>query len=175
MEGVFRNCVAMLTFVSLNCFASGVVITGKAVGDLIIGKAPPVLNAGRLVSRSWESDENGQSYELLKIKVEGYAVSAEIYDGAIWRIRLDEGNLRTPDGVKVGDRALVLIRKNPTVRPEVGPGPSLVLIPARPCGISYVTDVQLPDRIEFPLTLASIAEFTKTANITTILVVGCEK
>lgn len=172
---IFRSCFAVLALVSLNCFASGVVITGKAVGDLVIGKAPPVLNTNRLVFRSWEIGENGQSYELLKVKVDGKVVSAEIYDGAIWRIRVDEANFRTRDGIKVGDRASVLIRRNPTVKSELGPGPSLVLIPTQPCGISYVTDAQLPDRVAFPLTSASVAGFAQAANIKTILVVGCEK
>lgn len=170
----FENYIALLALVSLNCFASCAVITGNAVGDLVIGRAPPIFDPGRLVSRRWEIDENGQSYELLKVKVDNNQVSAEVYEGLIWRIRVDGGKLKTLDGIKVGDRASVLLRKNLTVKPEVGPGPTLVLIPTGPCGVSYVTDAQLPDKLTFPLTSASAERFAKTAHVKTILVVGCE-
>lgn len=169
-----RNCLSVLALVSLNCFASGAVITGNAVGDLVVGKAPPIFEVGRLVFRNWEIDENGQSYELLKVKIDNNEVSAEVYEGLIWRIRVDEGMLKTLDGIRVGDRASDLIRKNLTVKPELGPGPTLVLIPRRPCGISYVTDARLPDEVAFPLTSAAAAQIAKTAHIKTILVVGCE-
>ena len=137
MNKGLRKFISVLALVSLNCSASGSVITGNAVGDLVIGKAPPIFEVGRLVFRDWETDENGESYELLKVKVNNDEVSAEVYEGLIWRIRIDKGSLTTRDGVKVGDRASVLISKNLTVMPELGPGPTLVLIPKRPCGISY--------------------------------------
>lgn len=52
---------------------------------------------------------------------------------------------------------------------------SLVLIPTRPCGISYLTDARLPHNVAFPVTSASAARFIKAAHIKAILVVGCEK
>lgn len=167
--------LSVLALVSLNCFASAAVITGNAVGDLVVGKAPPVFEVGRLVFRNWEIDENGQPYELLKVNVDNNEVSAEVYEGLVWRISVDEGTLKTRDGIKVGDRASELIRKNLAFKPELGPGPTLVLVPTRSCGISYVTDARLPDEVALPLTSAAAARITRTAKIKTILVVGCEK
>lgn len=157
-----------------NCFAADAVVTGNAVGDLIIGQSPPSLKGSRLVSRRWESDENGERYELLRVKVRGIQVDAEVYDGSIWRIWIERAGLKTLNGISVGDSADALLR-NKTVHPEIGPGPSLVLIPEKPCGVSYVTDARLPDDVPGGITREFASRVVGNARITKILVVGCPK
>ncbi len=172
---LIKSGLLPLALVAANCFAVNTVVTGSAVGDFVIGRAPPTVKNDRLIFRRWQNDENGKRYELIRVKVQGIEVDAEVYDGTIWRIWIEEAGLMTRDGLGVGDDARTLLRKNPTVNPEIGPGPSLVFIPTKPCGISYVTDAQLLGDIDGRLTQKYISQIARTAHITKIIVVGCKK
>jgi hypothetical protein len=175
MKHINAIFILSLSLVAANCFASSPLITGDSVGDLVIGRAPPNIRGDRLVFRRWESDENGQRYELIRVKVAGVGVDAEVFDGCIWRISINKSGLFTLDGLGVGASARTLLRKNPSIDPVIGPGPTLVLIPKKPCGISYITDAPLPDNVPENPTRASVSQLLRTAHVTKILVVGCKK
>ena len=161
--------------VTATCASQSVqpVISGNSVGDLVIGSVPPKIDAHRLLSREWQKDEDGESYELVRVKVQGVVVDAEVYEGKVWRLSIDDPGLLTEDGVGVGSNAGNLLDKNKTIKPQIGPGPMLVLVPAKPCGLSYWTDAQLPDTGSLTFSRESAAPLLKNARVTRILFVGC--
>lgn len=160
---------------ALPCTASEGIINGQGVGDLLIGQVLPPLQQHRVLFRNWQFDENGGSYELVRVKVGEVPVDAEIYDGAIWRISINLPGLSTRDGVQVGDKMATLIRKNRSLDREIGPGPSLVLIPRNVCGISYMIDSTLLENTHGKLNKVIPGESIKNFRISRIYVVGCEK
>lgn len=174
MRLLFLPIFLLYLLMTSNCHAA-TVISGNAVGDLVIGHAPPKFDASRLVSRRWLNDENGKRYELLSIKIHGRQVDAEIYDGRIWRISIEKLGLPTRDGVAVGANAAKVLRMNPTITPEIGPGPSLFLIPANSCGISYMTNFEFADDIPENLSRTSALSMLHASHVIKILVVGCGK
>ena len=151
------------------------IVSGNSVGDIVIGRAPPKIDSRRLVLRQWQQDENGDSYELIRLKVRDAAVDAEVYDGKVWRISIDQPELLTEDHVGVGSKAMRLLKANTTIQPRIGPGPMIVLVPVTPCGISYLTDAELPDLATQELSRDSVAPLLSDAGVTSILVVGCSK
>jgi len=167
---IFLLCI----FTSINSNAVEV-ITGNAVGDIVIGQPPPTLDAVRVISRDWLSDENGMRYELLRMKIQGRQVDAEIIDGLVWRISIETTGLPASDGVAVGANAARVLRKNSHITPEIGPGPSLFLIPENRCGISYMTDFEFKKGFPEKLSRQSALSMLKNSRITKILVVGCGK
>ena len=149
-------------------------MSGRGIGDLIIGQVPPSLSEERLVSRQWHEDENGERYERLKVSVGGIPVDAEVYDGRIWRISVMRPGLRTQDGLQVGDSVQKLLHANRSLRRELGPGPSLVLIPENFCGISYMTGADLPGSVMQNPNCGLPTKFAKTTRIRWIFVTGCK-
>lgn len=170
-----RFLVSSMILAAVTCNASERMVDGRGIGDLIIGQALPTLTPDRLLSRQWQSDENGERYELVRVAVKSVPVDVEVHDGRIWRISVERRGLSTRDGSQVGDSIQKLIHTNRLLRREIGPGPNLVLVPENICGISYVTDDDLPESlmqatpIEFPI------EFVKSTLIRRIFVVGCKK
>ena len=146
---------------------------GRGVGDLIIGQVPPPLARERLVSRKWQENENGEQYERLVVRVGGIPVDAEVYNGRIWRISVMRRGLSTRDGYQVGDSVQKLIHANPSLSRELGPGPSLVLVPDKFCGISYMTDADLPESVMQNPNSKLPTQFARDAHISWIFVTGC--
>lgn len=174
MRFLFLSIFLLFVSALCNCHA-GTVISGDAVGDLVIGQPPPKDNLGRLVSRHWLNDENGKKYEMLSIKIHGRQVDAEIHDGRVWRISIERPGLQTRDGVAVGANAAIVLQMNSSIAPEIGPGPSMFLIPANSCGISYMTDFEFGENIPEKLTRATALSMLRASRVISIFVVGCEK
>lgn len=165
-------CFAILC--ASDCIANDVMVSGDAVGDLVVGRAPPPFEKGRVLLRRWQDDENGERYELLRVTIKGIPVDAEVYDGNVWRIWIDKPGLKTRDGLGVGDSAKKLLR-NKSIIPEIGPGPSLVLISKKPCGISFITDAQLPNELPQNLDRKFALRMARDAQISKMILVGCDK
>ena len=123
--------------------------------------------------RRWMLDENGKPYEDLTINIGASEVNAELYDGKVWRIWIDSVGLHTHDGVSVGSNALSVLRRNPTISVEIGPGPSMVLIPKKPCGISYVVGIELPEDVPPVMTRRQAEVMLGESKIAKLIVVGC--
>jgi len=171
LGGVLAFCLALS---AKNCHANEQIVDGRGVGDFIIGQVPPRLGEERLVSRQWQEDENGKRYERLEARVAGIPVDVEVHDGRIWRITVMRRGLRTRDGSQVGDRLQKLMRMNRSLRRELGPGPSLVLFPKDLCGISYMTDADLPESVMRDPSTDLPATFVREARIRWIFVTGCK-
>lgn len=172
MNRLTMNIFVLLTLSAANGFAAERPVTGNAVGDLVIGQRPPNLEANRLVFRRWEHDENNKRYELMRVRVQGHEVDAEVHDRLIWRIWIDKPGLKTSDGVGVGDGVNQLLKKISIV-PEIGPGPSLVFISSHPCGISYLTDAKLPEELPERVSRAFVAGMRIPVHVSKILIFGC--
>ena len=168
----FRLVFFALFFAS-RCIAHEVIVSGDSVGDLVVGKKPP-FKKGRLLFRKWQNDENGERYELLRVKVNGIPVDAELYNGDIWRIWIDKPGLITRGGVGVGGNVKNLLLRNRDFDLEIGPGPSLVLIPKDSCGISFVTNAKLPDQLPEKLDRTYALTIARDAEISKIILVGCD-
>ena len=175
MKSLCRCFVSFcVVLTAITCHASEPVLDGRGIGDLLIGQAPPRFASDRLVSREWQNDETGERYERLKVHFRGIPVEAEVYDGRIWRISVMRRGLRTRAGSQVGDTVKKLIDANPSHRREIGPGPTLVLIPEKFCGISYMSDADLPESIMQDPTRELPAQFSRNARIRWISVTGCK-
>ena len=157
------------------CAGKNEPIDGMRVGDLVIGHPPPLLARDRVLLREWRLDEAGERYELIRVRIGMVPVDAEVIDGEIWRISIESAGLRTRDGVQVGDSLETLTRKNRSLRPELGPGPSLILIPDQPCGISYVTDALLSEKDLQNLSRRHAIPSTKNVHVSMIFVTGCQE
>lgn len=118
--------------------------------------------------------KTGERYERLKVSVGSIPVDAEVYNGRIWRISVTRLGLRTQDGSQVGDSVQKLLRANRSLCRELGPGPSLVLIPERFCGISYTTDADLPESVMQNPSSKLLTRFAKATRIRWIFVTGCK-
>jgi hypothetical protein len=140
----------------------------------MIGQVPPLFSGERLISRQWQRDENGHRYERLEVSVGGIPVDVEIHDGRISRISVMRRGLSTRDGSQVGDSVQKLIHANRSLRRELGPGPSLVLVPDNFCGISYMTDADLPESVMQDPNSELPTHFARSAQIRWIFVTGCE-
>jgi hypothetical protein len=171
-----RGCLLgiCVSLIAITCHAGEPIVDGRGVGDLMIGQAPPAFAGKRLLSRKWLEDENGERYERLEVSIRGVPVITEIYDSRIWRISIMRRGLSTQDGLQVGDSVQKLIHVNRSLRREIGPGPSLVLIPEKSCGISYMTDAELPEEVMQDSSLELPAQFARNARIRWIFVTGCE-
>lgn len=171
-----RRCFLAFCFTltAISCHASERLVDGRGVGDLIIGQVPPRLTGERLASRQWLEDENGERYERLEVSVGGIPVNAEVYDGRIWRISVMRRGLSTRDGSQVGDSVQKLIHANRSLRRELGPGPSLVLVPDNLCGVSYMTDEDLPESVIQNPNSELPTQFARNAHIRWIFVTGCK-
>ena len=175
MKSIPRCFLAFcVTLAAMICHASEPIVSGRGIGDLIIGQVPPTLTAERLLSRQWQEDENGELYELLIVSVRGIPVHVEVYGGRIWRISIMRPGLRTEDGSQAGDSVQKLLYANQSLRRELGPGPSLVLIPEKFCGISYMTDADLPESVMQNPNGKLSTRFAKGTRIRWIFVTGCE-
>ena len=175
MKSTWRFFLAFcVTLATTTCHASEPIVSGRGIGDLIIGQVPPPLSGERLVSRQWQEDENGERYERLKVSVGGIPVDAEVYDGRIWRISIMRPGLSTQDGSQVGDSVQKLIHANRSLRRELGPGPSLVLVPENFCGISYMTDADMPESVMQNPNSKLPTRFAKDSRIRRIFVTGCK-
>ena len=160
---------------AISCHAREPIVNGGGVGDLLIGRVPPHFAGNRLVSREWQEDGNGERYESLTVRFVGIPVEAEVHNGRIWRISLMRRGLRTRDGSQVGDSVQELLRANRSLRREIGPGPSLVLVQENFCGISYVIDADMPDSVLRDPTRKLPPRYAKNARIGWIFVTGCRK
>lgn len=175
MKSIRRCFLAFcVTLAATICHASELTVSGRGVGDLIIGQVPPSLAGERLLSRQWREDENGERYERLKVSIGSIPVDADVYDGRIWRISVMRPGLRTQDGSQVGDSVQKLLHANRSLRRELGPGPSLVLIPQNFCGISYMTDADLPESVMQNPSSKLPTRFAKASRIRWIFVMGCK-
>lgn len=175
MKSIPRCLLAFcVTLASMTSYASEPIVSGRGIGDLIIGEVPPSLSRERLLSRQWQEDENGERYERLKVSVGGSPVDAEVYDGRVWRISVLRPGLRTQDGSQVGDSVQKLLRANRSLRCELGPGPSLALVPENFCGISYMTDADLLQNVMQNPNSKLSTRFAKATRIRWILVTGCK-
>jgi hypothetical protein len=167
--------IIFLSWLSIDCgIAADMKLSGSGIGPLLIGAPPGHLSAAELVSRKWEMDENGASYEIITITLKGKDVEAEIYDGRVWRISISERGISTLNGISVGDNALAVLRGNKFVTPEIGPGQIIVLISNNPCGLSYITDAEVADNLRVPLSREMSVPMLRLAKIKKIIASGCQ-
>lgn len=173
---LLKNLFICILFASLPVnlgIAANTRLAGNGIGPFVVGKPPLKPAKSSLVFRKWESDENGVTYEFIRIKLNRTAVDAEVYDGRVWRISINERGISTVDGISVGNDAGQVLRENEFVNPEIGPGPTVVLISNNPCGLSYITDAKMPSDLETPLNRETAVPILKFAKIRKIVASGC--
>lgn len=173
LKSLYRPAIACCIFLVSEVFANNVVITSSSVAGFIIGQRLSPKLSPDIISRQWEDDENGSRYEFVRARVKGAYFNLEVYDKKVWRITVEKQGMRTQDGIGVDDSLEKLIRVDRTLEPYVGSGPSLVLISHKSCGLSFVTNVELPDKIPEKLTLDIVAQRWHAKQIKKIIVVGC--
>lgn len=147
--------------------------TGNGLGPYVIGKAPPSTVDGSVEIRQ-SVDENGDPVELLTALVNGSEIAVEIYDGKVWRISVLTPGATLPGGMQVGEKVAKVLARYPNAKVEIGPGPSLVVVPENHCGVSYFTDVP-SERIPLKgVTIEALRSLAREATITEALIVGCD-
>ncbi|WMW78916.1 hypothetical protein RF679_09575 [Undibacterium cyanobacteriorum] len=148
-------------------------IDGNAVGEFEINKPAPKLATNRILLRQIQTNENGDSFILIRARVASSLVEAEVVDDLVWRVSILKPGLMTKDRAQVGTSAYALVKRNPSLMPEVGPGPSLILVPSTPCGLSYVTDYEFKEKEYENLTHEKVLRIIGRSKVTRILAVGC--
>ena len=148
-------------------------LAGDGVGPFMIGRSPGKIPKGSLITRQWQQDENGDTFEFIQIKRDHGVVDAEVHDGKVWRVSTDKRGLPSIDGIEVGDAAVKIVARNSHSHPDIGPGPTIVLISDQPCGLSYVTDAEPAAALNAPLTRMTVVPMLTLAKVTRIIASGC--
>lgn len=89
----------LLTIFASSTYAADVQITGSGIGAFQIGKSPPILTRDMLVFRKWEKDQNGVAYEVIRARLNGVIIDAEIYRHKVWRIATTSNKVKTVEGI----------------------------------------------------------------------------
>lgn len=164
-----------LPFILISNAFSQEYVKGNSVAEIEIGKPMPKLEQKRIAFQRKQFDENGVEFVRTRVKVAVSLVDVEVYEDLVWRLEVLRPGLFTIDRAQVGSSVKALLRRNLSILPQIGPGPSLVLVPETPCGISYITDLNFKGREYENLTRETVLKIARNSKVTKIMVVGCSK
>lgn len=172
MEKYFKILLIAGLLHCINAWA-GITVDGNRVAQFVIGEKPPRISPDELILRKNQADENNLLFELIRTKIKGVPIDVEVYEGKVWRITIKNPGLFRLNGIDVGVQAEKVVQAGSRIDFEMGPGPTLVLIPKRPCGVSYVTDARIGDEIN-SMDRDVFEKNFKKSKVTLIYVTGCK-
>ena len=118
-------------------------ITPSGVGALQVGLRDSVVTSSCEVLRdSMETDAEGHPQRVMVVRVGPSSIRAEIVNGSVWRLTVQDSLLRTADGIGVGTTLGELLREENL---SAGNGETGVFVlPSRLCGLSFRIDPRSP-------------------------------
>lgn len=121
------------------CIAPDDELTDSGIGDLQIGMpADDLVERCNVAADTTVMDVEGHPQRVALVAAGADTVSAEIVDGAVWRITVETPTWRTADSLGVGSPISVLLEL-PEAQGVTGEG-NLVIVSPQLCGISFQVD-----------------------------------
>ncbi len=147
-------------------------LTGNGLGDLTVeSTVEDVAELCTILRDTTAMGIEGQPQRIVTVDASDRTVEAEIVDGKVWRIAVDDPTFRTSDSLGVGT-ALERLLEFPDAEPLIGEGTVFVGIPAH-CGLSFRLSEPVsslpagkPDR-------SSLGELPQDTRVDRVLAFGC--
>lgn len=147
-------------------------LTGDRLGDIVIGRSlDEVARTCPVLRDTTELRSEGQMERVVTFAVAGEQVEAEIVDGNLWRLTIDEPAFRTSDLLSVGTSVARLLRYD-GVRPLIGEGRLYVQV-SEHCGLSFRLSKPASAVGSGEPDAASLRTLPAETHVAEILVVGC--
>jgi hypothetical protein len=149
-------------------------LTGDGVGAVRVGASvAAVRRACHAPVRKLKKGEAPPPANLLEIKIGPTPVQAEIMDGRVWRVIVDDSPLRTLDMLGVGSSLSALLA-SPGARASETES-VIYVTTAASCGVSFALDYR-PRRGEDrdSWTAESLARLPQDARVERVLMSGCK-
>jgi hypothetical protein len=149
-------------------------LTGDGVGAVRVGASvAAVRRACHAPVRKLRKGEAPPPSNLLQIKIGGAPVQAEIVDGQVWRVIVDDGPFRTQGRLGVGSPLAALLA-SPSVRASETEG-VIYATTATDCGVSFALDYR-PRRGEDrdSWTPESLSRLPPDTKVERVLMSGCK-
>ena len=148
-------------------------LTGDGVGAVRVGAGvAAVRRACHAPLRKLKKGEPPPPADLLHIKIGPTPVQAEIMDGRVWRVIVDDGPFRTQGKLGVGSPLSALLAA-PGVRASETES-VIYVTTAADCGVSFALDYR-PRRGEDrdSWTVESLSRLPQDARVERVLMSGC--
>jgi hypothetical protein len=149
-------------------------LTGDGVGAVRVGASvAAVRKACHAPVHKLKKGEPPPPANLLQIKIGGAPVQAEIADGRVWRVIVDDGPFRTRWKLGVGSPLSALLA-SPGARASETEG-AIYVTTATDCGVSFALDYR-PGRGEDrdSWTAEGLARLPQDAKVERVLMTGCK-
>jgi hypothetical protein len=148
-------------------------LTEGGIGAVRIGATvEDVKRACTVVSDRVEEGDEAIPVRILRIRIRGALIAAEIEAGRVWRLTVDDQGLRTADGLAVGI-PLTKLLSLPMLSAEEGEGALYATSPQH-CGLSFRLSYHPADdehRVEW--TTAQLSALPRSTKVTQVLIFGC--
>jgi hypothetical protein len=149
-------------------------LTGDGVGAVRVGASvAAVRKACHAPVRKLKKGEAPPPADLLQIKIAGAPIQAEIADGHVWRVIVDDGPFRTRGKLGVGSPLSALLASGGARASETE---SVIYVTtAADCGVSFALDYR-PRRGEDrdSWTAEGLARLPQDAKVERVLMSGCK-
>jgi hypothetical protein len=148
-------------------------ITPSGVGALQIGLSDSVVTSSCEVLRdSMETDAEGHPQRVMVVRIGASSIRAEIVNGSVWRLTIQDSLLRTADGMGVGTTLGELLREENLSAGNGETGVFVLL--SRLCGLSFRIDPRAPGipRPWIVQNRKSLARAPLTTPVDMVLIVG---
>jgi hypothetical protein len=148
-------------------------ITPSGVGALQIGLRDSVITSSCEVLRdSMETDAEGHPQRVMVVRIGPSSIRAEIVNGSVWRLTVQDSLLRTADGMGVGTTLGELLREENLSAGNGETGVFVLL--SRLCGLSFRIDPRAPGipRPWIVQNRKSLARAPLTTPVDMVLIVG---
>jgi hypothetical protein len=149
-------------------------LTGEGVGAVRVGASvAAVRRACHAPVRKLKKGETPSPPDLLELKIAGAPVRAEIANGRVWRVIVDDGPFRTQDRLGVGSPLSALLA-SPGARASQTEG-VIYATTAADCGVSFALDYR-PKRGEDrdSWTADGLARLPADTKVERVLMSGCK-
>jgi hypothetical protein len=150
-------------------------LDGNGVGELQVGRT--VDNVKRLcnvVQDTTDLGAEGMPERVMLLTTSRGRLEATIDSGRVWRIAIDQPDLRTADSIGVGSSLSRLLREGNETGAE-GEG-VLYVLPSNHCGLSLGLDYEVTDREHRDTwSKADLRKIPQDSRVSRVLITGCQK
>lgn len=156
--------------------ATPTLVTGSGIGALRIGaRTRDIRRLCDVASDSTAKDARAVPQRVMRVRIGGGIVVADIVRDSVWRLTITDSTLRTSDGLGVGTTLASLVEM-PGVSGINGDGAVFVVLKPR-CGLSFGLDHRADNLFYRGLTIdrSVLLSAEPSTQVDRIVVFGCAR